>query len=447
MNKNELRTIALAALNKAKALKEEFGVNMDAEKKAQFDAHMAEYTEYAAKYQEAVKTEEQFAALDQGLETFGQPAPSNVGDQGSDLDNGAVQDLQQNAARIERARAIHVEAFSTFMRRGEAALSPAQHRAFMGGGFTREELASANLPEEAWAHLGTVDTLGGFLVPEEFQSGLIQDLAGFTVMRPMARVQRTSSDNANFLTIRGSGNSMYTSGLTGAFKSQGYVQGGDKIPTQNEPQFGRERIPVYTWTPDVIELTRELLDDSSVDLDAAVRGLLAEVRGLDEDSVFILGTGVGMPMGIVTEAAQGNIVSVQSGAANAQTYAGLVNLWKELPAQYRMRASWLMNSVTCGQLALLEDTVGNPIFPTNEIPSVLFGRPMVISEFMPDGDTDGNNAIIFGDFSFYGIADRMDLRIIRLTERFAPNIGLLAMARVGGQMLRAQPFVTQTVGA
>jgi len=98
-------------------------------------------------------------------------------------------------------------------------------------------------------------------------------------------------------------------------------------------------------------------------------------------------------------------------------------------------------------LALLEDSAGNPIFPTNQIPTQLFGRPIAVSEFMPDVAASAI-PVIFGDFSRgYGIVDRMDLRIIRLNERYAPNVGLLAVARVGGQMLLSQPFVSQTISA
>jgi HK97 family phage major capsid protein len=206
-------------------------------------------------------------------------------------------------------------------------------------------------------------------------------------------------------------------------------------------------VPVHIWSPDIIELTMELLEDSAVNLDAEIRSLLAETRALDEDSAFLNGTGVGMPMGLLQEVALGNITVVNSGAANAQSYAGLVNLFTALPAQYRGRADWIMNSVTLGLIMALEDTGNTLIFPVNEVPTSLFNRPLHISEFLPDGDTDGNDAILFGDFSFYGIADRSDMRIIRLVERFAPNIGMLAVARVGGQVLKTNAFRAQNVGA
>ena len=444
MEPKVLRAKAFECLNAAKSIRTEFGLNMDAAKKAEFDAFMAEYTVHSQALAAAIALETQFAEMDSALNLYSTPAESL---QTSTSDLETVNLNVAGAAAYAAFKADHRKAFVNYAKFGVNGLDMNAQRQYLGGGFTREELSNAGVPEEVWAHLGTVDTLGGFLVPEDFQSELIRDLSGFSVMRRLARIRQTSSHTATFMTVAGSGNRQYTSGVTGSFRSEGWVQGGNNIPTQNEPRFGRERIPVHVWSPDVIEITMELLEDSSISLEQELRAILAETRGLDEDSAFLVGSGIGMPKGLYTEASEGNLSTVNSGAATGQTYAGLVNMWSELPAQYRQNATWTMNSLTQGLLALLEDTVGNPIFPTNEIPMALFGRPIEVSEFIADGNVASARSMIFGNYQFFGIADRMDLRIIRLNERFAPNIGLLAVARVGGQMLRAQPFVSQLVSA
>ena len=48
--------------------------------------------------------------------------------------------------------------------------------------------------------------------------------------------------------------------------------------------------------------------------------------------------------------------------------------------------------------------------------------------------------MIFGDFRSYFIAERLDLMVQRLVERFAPNLGFLASARIGGQVVRTSAF-------
>jgi HK97 family phage major capsid protein len=287
-----------------------------------------------------------------------------------------------------------------------------------------------------------VDNLGGFLVPDDWFNELIKDLPGFTVMRPLCRVRRTMRQTGTFMTVR-SGTNPYSSGLSGNWKAEGYVVGGTAPPTQDQPTFGLERVPTHIWSPDVIEITIDLLEDAAIDLDAEVRGLLAEVKGLDEDWAFLKGPGGGLPQGIMTVP---GVATVPSGVSGGQTYAGIVNLYTSLPAQYRPRATWIMNSLTYGLLLLVSDDQNRPLFPVNQLVNQLFNRPIAFSEFMDDGDTGGNHPILFGDFSYYGIVDRRDMRIQRLTERYAPNIGLLAYARTGGQPLKTGPFRKQVVG-
>jgi HK97 family phage major capsid protein len=414
----------------------------------EFNKHMADWTTHHKAFLAAKEQQEQFDAMDKAEELYQTPV-SPIVTPGSTMPQvERVTPNERNAA----ARANHKDALQRFVAYGPAALSQAEMGAYMLGsrqmfGSNPEEELASLLPTEQHALVGNVDSLGGFLVPDEFMDELIKELAGFSVVRPLAKVKRTSRSSATFMTVAGSGNDAYSSGLTGSFRSEGWVVGGAAPPTQNQPTFGRERVPVHIWSPDIIELTMELLDDAAVNLDSEIRQLLAETRALDEDSAFINGTGVGMPMGLLQEVALGNIATVQSGAAAAQTYAGLVNLFTALPAQYRNRADWIMNSVTLGLVMALEDGGSTLIFPHNQVPTTLFQRPLHISEFMPDGNSAGNDAILFGDFSYYGIADRSDMRIIRLTERFAPNVGILAVARVGGQVLKTNAFRAQNVGA
>jgi HK97 family phage major capsid protein len=439
---------AMEAHAKAKAIMTEHkATGIPADKKEEFNSHMADWTQNHQAFLAAKEEAEQFSQLDAANEFYTAPTSPIVSPAQAALES-AQTTMERNAA----ARVAHKDAFRRFLAFGPSqGLSQAEQVAYVAGpsqllGNNPHEALMGMLPQEQHALVGNVDSLGGFLVPDEFMDELIKELAGFSVVRPLAKVKRTSRSSATFLTVQGSGNAAYSSGLTGSFRSEGWVVGGTAPPTQNQPRFGRERVPVHIWAPDIIELTMELLEDSAVNLDAEIRGLLSETRALDEDSAFLNGTGVGMPMGILQEVALGNITTVQSGVANGQTYAGLVNLFTALPAQYRGRADWVMNSVTLGLIMALEDTGNTLIFPHNEVPTSLFNRPLHISEFLPDGDTDGNDAILFGDWSFYGVADRADMRIIRLTERFAPNIGILAVARVGGQVLKTAAFRAQNVG-
>lgn len=298
-------------------------------------------------------------------------------------------------------------------------------------------------PREFHALLSSDPTLGGFHVPEDFDAEVIKGLSGFAVIRGGgARVRQTNRDTYTAPAFK-LGTDPYSTTYTGAWKAQGYVTGGSAPPTQNNPLSDQERIPIHDWQPDAIEITTQLLEDAASNLDQAIAEVIAETKALDEDNAFLVGTGVGQPEGILNSGA----ATINSGSNSNITYPGLVDLFVGLPAQYRQNAVWIMNSVTWGEILKLEDTAGNPIIPPNTQPGTLWGKNVLFSEFLADPTTLNNKPIFFGDLRFYVIAERKGLMIKRLEERYAPNIGILPMARLGGQLVRTAAFKIQNISS
>lgn len=414
------RDRAAIAFTAVKELRDRYNDGkMSADVRVQFNKAMADFNEARTEFETAKTEAEVFSSIDTYAEQF---TKSNA-----PLANGSRVELATSS------QVKHVEAFGRYMQGGDALL-------------TNEEKARYILRQDRdkYALSGNVDSLGGFTVPDLWFDELVKDLAGFSVMRRICKVKQTSSNHGNFLTLA-SGTDPYPSGLTGAFRSEGWISGGAVPATQDQPRFGRERVPVHTWSPDVIEFTRELLADSGLNLEVELRRLLAETKALDEESAFILGTGIGMPMGIMTEVTLGNIATVSTVTNDALSYTGLVNLYMSLPAQYRGNSTFLMNSLTLGAVMLVEDTEGHLVYNPNTVTSTLFGRPVEVSEYMPNV-ANATNPILVGDFQFYGIVDRQrDMQILRLVEKYAPNVGIMAIARVGGQLLKTSAFRAQVV--
>ena len=293
-------------------------------------------------------------------------------------------------------------------------------------------------PEEAHALISTNDELGGFLTDDDFRAMVIRDLAGRATMRPMCRVIRTGSPAVVIPTVNAydTKGKTYSTKYSGSWKREGYVTGGTAPPTQDQPRFGNVRIPVHVWAPDAVELTTELLSDARTNIMSLLAEVIAETQRLDEDSAFTDGDGDGKPEGVM---ANSDIQEVASGTSGEVTYDGLITLWTTLPAQYRSNMRWVMNSLTYGAILKLKDTDNRPLFPVNSMPGTLWGRSIAFNEFMPDVAADAF-PIIIGDFRYYAIVDRMELRMKRLVERYAPNLGLLPSQRVGGQVLRPVAF-------
>ncbi len=330
---------------------------------------------------------------------------------------------QQTAAMLEtpeKPTGITREMFSRFLAGGIDGLGPTEQHA----------LTTAK------------DESGGFWVPEDFRVEYLKDLVGYTVIRPLARVINTSKPFVVFPTVQSASTNgnIYTSTYSGAWRGEGY----SSYTAQSNPKTGKVRIPVHIWQPDPIEVTQEMLEDPDADFQGMLADVIAETKGLDEDAAFINGDGVGKPLGILNAAS--GITTVKSGAAANVAYSGLVDLFTSLPAQYRQNAVWIMSSTTYGQLLQLQvGSTGTYVITPNTTPGTLWNRPIMFSEFMPSCQTGSNLPIIFGDMRQYVIVDRKGLTLQRLVEKYAPNVGLLPVARTGGQVVRPAAFRIQIV--
>lgn len=321
----------------------------------------------------------------------------------------------------------------------------------------------ASGPTEAHLHSITDDTLGGFTVGDDFRAQVIRALPGFSVVRASgARVVQTSKPSISYPVLnRAAVNpKIYTSDLNQGlsnWRGEGATSGGTARTPQNKPTFGLEEIPVHIWQPDPIEITQQLLEDTDVDLEGLLADLISETLGFDSDLGFLRGDGVNNPEGLLNSGAPTFTVgsaakfTTPSAGDNGYSYGRIAGMFTGLAAQYRQRAKWYLNSKTLGDLISLGTGASggdqHPLFPVNQTPGTLLNRPMYFTEFLDDGNTIGNTPILFGDPSYYIIAERRALGIIRLVERYAPNVALQPTARVGGQLVLKEAFRLGVTGA
>jgi HK97 family phage major capsid protein len=302
-----------------------------------------------------------------------------------------------------------------------------------------------------------VDTAGGFLVPEDYHTELIKKMATTAVMRSLARVVQTSRDMAKWPRINYATDDKYTSGVRLTWTGESPASSTTHRVT--DPVFGLITIPVHTAMASM-PMSNDLLEDAAFDVVGISSDLLAEAFSLGENDAFLNGSGVSRPMGLLTQVDSDGPASVAAGVANAISTSGdahsgyrLVKLYYTLPAQYRRRATWLMNSLTALAVDSLVDAQDRPLIKelttvsleTGE-PTVIKGRPVLIDEFMPDISTDAY-PIAFGDMSGYIVLDRVGFSLQRLSELYAEtNITvLLARKRVGGYL--AEPYRVKVLKA
>ncbi len=298
-----------------------------------------------------------------------------------------------------------------------------------------------------------VDSAGGFLVPEDYQTELIKKMATMATIRNRARVATTGRDIAKWPKVNYSTDDKYTSGVRLTWTGESPAS--SSVHRVTDPTFGLYSVPVHTAMASM-PMSNDLIEDSAFDIMGISSDLLAEAFTLDENDAFINGNGIGRPMGILTQVGGDGPSSVVSGTAATLTADGIIDLAYALPAQYESGAVWVMAKGTEKVIRKLKDGENNylwPVWPQQggfaPAPKELLGYPTMRDEFMP---AIAANAypIIFGDLRGYLVLDRVGLSVQRLTDSAYSELnltGLLARKRVGGQTIEPWRIKVQKIAA
>ena len=460
----ELRAKAAEALKAADGIRTEAlakGGEFTAEQQANFTTALADFEKFDKEWRTLQTKQDQMEGIERHSREYFQP--------GTQTPHRSSRTDGRGGPDAEKTKAIHREAFRVYLSAGEKLALEYLQRS----GIPRETLARfyrsgpredvlQRLVDEGLDALGPTERhaliegqgdLGGFLVPEDFQAELQKDLANASVVLQAGATVRPTNRSEYVLPMFASGGSpadIYSTGFAGAYKPEGGRADPESTTptTQNQPKSEQLRIPVHLWQPDVVVVTSELMEDTPLALEAEILDVIRETRQLDYDKSFLKGTGNGEPEGVISSGAS----TVNSTAATNIAYDGLVNLFTKVPAQYRMlpSAGFIMNSNSLSELLKLKDSQNRPLFPLNmmDLPEPrLWGKRIWFSEFLDDPTTASNKPIIFGAWSYYRVAERRDLRIQRLVEKYAPNVGILVTSRVGGKVTRKAAFRIQNISA
>ena len=189
----------------------------------------------------------------------------------------------------------------------------------------------------------------------------------------------------------------------------------------------------------IIKVSRELLEDTSINFEAYMAGQIAKGIDAAESPAFAVGDGVKKPTGYITGGTVGANSTTASGTA--VTADEIIDIFYDLKEPYRRNATWRMHDSTFKAIDKLKDTTGNYLISTfsDGTKPTIKGRPVVIDNSMPPIGLS-NKFIAFGDFSFYEIADRGSMTIQRLNELYAGTgmVGFQVTVRVD-----AKPTITE----
>ncbi|MXS81568.1 phage major capsid protein [Nitrosomonas oligotropha] len=181
---------------------------------------------------------------------------------------------------------------------------------------------------------------------------------------------------------------------------------------------------------------------------------LAYKFGIAEEKGFLLGNGVNQPLGLFVASASGISTGRDVSTGNdptSPTFDGLQNAKYSVKQQYMRTGEWLFHRDAVKKLALLRDGEGQYLWQPSKRegePDILLGRPVNMSEYVPNTFTSGLYVGLFGDLSYYWIADAMNIEVQRLVELYAATnqIGLIGRAEVDGMPVLEEAFARIKLG-
>lgn len=260
-----------------------------------------------------------------------------------------------------------------------------------------------------------VDADGGYLVPEEYDHRLIKTLKDGNIMRHLGHIITTSGEHKiNIATTE---------------PAAAWIEEGGALQF-SDASFAQILLDAHKLHV-AIKVTEELLYDNAFNLENYIIEEFGKALSNAEEDAFLNGTGVGQPLGLFAATGGGQVAGTLTAALKADDLFDLVYALKR---PYRKNAAFIMNDRTIALVRKFKDSNGayiwQPSYQAGE-PDKILGYNVYTSEYAPE------DAIAFGDYSYYNIGDRGTRSFKQLTELFAGNgmIGFVAKERVDGKLI------------
>lgn len=278
-------------------------------------------------------------------------------------------------------------------------------------------------------------TAGGNTVPLTFYDQLVEHLVDTTsVLQAGATVLNTASGEIIEVPVTTS------HGAAAAVAEAGALAGTD-------PAFAKRTLGAFKFGQ-LITLSRELVDDTAVDLLGYVSRAAGRNIGLALGAKLATGAGTTEPWGVITRATTG--VTGGAGVTGAFTADNLIDLMFSVVGPYRKNGSWLVKDSTLGSIRKLKDGAGRYLFdPAATVgqPDTVLGRPIFTDTNMAAVALSAKS-VAFGDLSTYFVRIAGGVRFERSDDYAFGNdqIAFRAIVRADGELADQTGSVKLFVG-
>lgn len=197
------------------------------------------------------------------------------------------------------------------------------------------------------------DSAGGFLVPEEYDTRLIEKLEQENILRKLGTVIQTSGERKI--------NVAATKPAASWVEESGALAFGDAT-------FSQVILDAYKLSV-AVKVSEELLADNQYDLEGYLIRSFGQAIADAEEEAFIMGNGSSKPTGILDAVGGGQIGVTTAGAAI--TADEIVDLVYKLKRPYREKAAFIMADSTLANIRKMKDSNGNFLWQ----PGLQVGEP------------------------------------------------------------------------
>lgn len=349
--------------------------------------------------------------------------------------NGAVTNGQESHVAFESRYLRNLDIATTPEFRAIHQLAtPEYHRAF------REHLRTGSrrglVQAEERALQADADIYGGFLYPSvQFVDRLIMDLDNEVFVRRFADVQQVA--NAESLGAPSLDNDpadpTWTSELAIGTEDSTMSFGGRELTPHPLAKY--------------IKVSRKLMRKVP-DIEALVRRRLGYKFAVTLEYAYLNGSGSGQPLGVFTASVLGISTSRDVSTGNTTTsitFDGLKEAKYSLKQGYWRGARWGFHRDAIKQIAKLKDGEGRYVWQDSIVegePDRLLGFPVDMSEYVPNTFTTGLYVGILANWSYYWIADALQMEMQRLDELYAATnqVGFIGRLESDGMPVLESAF-------
>ena len=195
-----------------------------------------------------------------------------------------------------------------------------------------------------------VDADGGYLVPDEYDTRLIQKLEENNIVRSLATTIKTSGE--------------HKINIASTTPAANWVEEGGQL-TFGETAFDQKILDAHKLHV-AVKVTEELLYDNAFGLENFLIDSFGKAIGNAEENAFLNGTGSGQPTGIFATKDGGTYITAKTTGADA-----IIELVYSLKRAYRKNAAFIMNDKMIATIRTYKDNNGAYMWQ----PALVQGEP------------------------------------------------------------------------